>query len=77
MKPESISIEEKLQERIKELSCLYQVSSAIREHSSSYETTLESIVQILKNAWRFPELATVEIKCETYHLSSSPIPLEA
>ncbi|WP_037321205.1 sensor histidine kinase [Salegentibacter sp. Hel_I_6] len=77
MKPEIISIEEKLQERIKELSCLYKVSSAIREHSVSYENTLESIVQILKNAWRFPELATVEVKCETFHLSSNPIPLEA
>ncbi|MBZ9630822.1 HAMP domain-containing histidine kinase [Salegentibacter sp. LM13S] len=76
MAPESISIEEKLQERIKELSCLYQVSSAIREFDGSYEATLESIVQILKNAWRFPELATVEIKCESYHLSSNPIPSE-
>lgn len=76
MAPESISIEEKLQERIKELSCLYEVSSAIREFNGSYETILESIVQILKNSWRFPELATVEIQCENYHLSSNPIPSE-
>lgn len=77
MLPESISTEEELQERIKELSCLYQVSSAIREFNGSYEWTLESIVQILKNAWRFPELATVEIQCENYHLSSNSIPSEA
>ena len=70
MDAQSISLEEKLQERIKELSCLYQVSSAIREFEGSYEATLESI------AWRFPELATVEIQCESYHLSSNPIPKE-
>lgn len=74
MVPESISVEEKLQERIKELSCLYQISSAIREFDDSYETTLRSIVKILKDAWRYPHLATVEIKVEEYHLSSNPIP---
>ncbi|WP_133548690.1 sensor histidine kinase [Salegentibacter sp. 24] len=77
MTSENISTEEKLQERIKELSCLYQVSSAIREFNGSYEATLNSVTQILKNAWRFPELASVEIKCETYHLSSNLIPLES
>lgn len=76
MRPKSISIEEKLQERIKEISCLYEVSSAIREFSGSYETTLKSIVEILKNAWRFPELATVEIQYKNYRLSSNPIPLQ-
>ena len=77
MDAQSISVEEKLQERIKELSCLYQVSSALREFDDSYEATLKSILQILKNAWRFPELATVEIQCESYHLSSNPIPKKA
>lgn len=76
MATDSISIEEKLQERIKELSCLYEVSSAIREFDDSYEATLQSIVHILKNAWRFPELASVEISLDKYHLSSNPIPEE-
>ena len=74
---ESISIEEKLNERIKELSCLYQVSTAIREYNGSYQDTLGTIVQILKNAWRFPELATVEIHYEDCHLTSNPIPSKA
>ncbi|MGM0934370.1 MAG: sensor histidine kinase [Bacteroidota bacterium] len=72
--PSNISVEEKLQERIKELSCLYKVSSAIREHNDSVEDTIEAIIHILKNAWRFPDLATVEIKIEKQLKSTNQIP---
>lgn len=75
--PSNISIEEKLQERIKELSCLYRVSSAIREHNDSAEDTIEAIIHILKNAWRFPSLATVEIKIEDQLKTTNQIPEES
>jgi signal transduction histidine kinase len=75
--PINISIEERLQERIKELSCLYQVSSAIREHTDSVEETLTAVLKILKNAWRFPELATVEFKKDNIRLTTNPIPANA
>ena len=69
-----ISTEEKLQERIKELSCLYKVSSAIRAHKDSDEATLKAIIHILKNAWRYPDLAQVEIKVDDQQISTSNIP---
>ncbi|WP_081211729.1 sensor histidine kinase [Salegentibacter sediminis] len=72
--PFNISLEEKLQERIKELSCLYKVSSAIREHNESVADTIEAIIHILKNAWRFPSQATVEIKIEDQKKSTGPVP---
>lgn len=73
----NISVEEKLQERIKELSCLYKVSSAIRAHNDSVEETLKAIIQILKNAWRFPSLASVEIKIEGKQQSTNEIPKDS
>lgn len=72
-----ISVEEKLQERIKELSCLYKVSSAIREHNDSVPDTIEAIIHILKNAWRFPALATVEIRIGELQKSTGKIPVES
>lgn len=69
-----ISIEERLEERVKELSCLYEVSSAIREHNEDPGQTLLHIITILKQAWRFPEYAVVEIEIEEYHLKTSEIP---
>ncbi|SHG71650.1 His Kinase A (phospho-acceptor) domain-containing protein [Salegentibacter echinorum] len=72
--PANIPIEERLKERIKELSCLYRVSSAIREHTDSEEKTLIAVLKILKDAWRFPELATVELKKGNLHLTTNPIP---
>ncbi|UJH92871.1 hypothetical protein LZ575_10900 [Antarcticibacterium sp. 1MA-6-2] len=56
-----ISTEEKLQERIKELSCLYNVSSVLAKHKENTTETLNKIAYILKKAWRFSEAATVEI----------------
>lgn len=73
----NISVEEKLQERIKELSCLYKISSAIREHNGSVPDTIDAIIHILKNAWRFPALATVEIRIGDLQKSTGGIPVES
>lgn len=64
-----ISTEEKLQERIKELKCLYDVSSAILNHTNSVEDTLYSICTILKQAWRFSEDAVVELQLGEYYIT--------
>ena len=64
-----ISTEEKLQERIKELKCLYDVSSAILNHTNSVEDTLYSICTILKQAWRFSEEAIVELQLGEYYIT--------
>jgi signal transduction histidine kinase len=70
----SISTEDKLQERIKELKCLYDISSAILNHSNSIKDTLYRICIILKQAWRFPEKATVELNLPEYYILIGTLP---
>ncbi len=69
-----ISVEKKLEERIKELSCLYEVSSAIRKHTNSISGTLQEICQITKRAWLHPEYAIIGLEFEDYRIYTSPIP---
>ena len=71
--PQSISIEEKLQERIKELSCLYDISLILAKQETLSFKTLELIGDILKQAWRFPSDAIIEIQLDTSHYFSERI----
>jgi len=71
--PISISTEEKLKERIKELTCLYDISTAIIKGEPVLET-LQEIVNILKVAWRFSEDAIVELTFDNHHFSTDDIP---
>ncbi len=75
--PKEISISKKLEERVKELSCLYEVSSAIRKHSDSVSETLEEICSITKRAWLFPEHAIVQLEFEDYNIFTSTIPVNS
>lgn len=58
------TVEEKLKERIKELECLYEISTIINQSDGDIESTLQSIAFSLKKAWRFPNSAIVELKVE-------------
>lgn len=69
-----ISTEEMLQERIKELSCLYEVSSIISEQQESIFTTLDKICDTLKRALRFNNDSIVELQLDNYHHSTTIIP---
>lgn len=69
-----ISISKKLEERVKELSCLYEVSSAIRKHSNSISSTLEEICRITQQAWLFPDNAVVQLEIEDYCILTSDLP---
>jgi len=71
--PISISTEEKLKERIKELTCLYDISTAIIK-ANSIQETLQEIVKILKVAWRFSEAVIVELKFDNQYLKTDLIP---
>lgn len=70
----AISPEEILQERIKELSCLYDVSSIIVQHEGTVLEALEKIGIVLKNAWRYPSAAIVELKLDAYYYTTAAIP---
>ncbi|MDT0678659.1 sensor histidine kinase [Autumnicola musiva] len=72
--PPEISISRKLKERVKELSCLYEVSSAIRKHSDSIMETLEEICKITKQAWLYPDHVIVRLEFEDFNILTSDSP---
>lgn len=55
--------EQALQERIKELTCLYEVSSIIVNANNEFiENTLEAISKSLKRAFQYPDKTIITIK---------------
>ncbi|MEY8019369.1 sensor histidine kinase [Muriicola sp. SD30] len=64
--------EAKLKERVKELTCLYQVSSIIvNSDYDQLETSLEAIVYCLKRAWRFEEATEVLLSVGGYKVKTN------
>ncbi|MEP6262702.1 MAG: HAMP domain-containing sensor histidine kinase [Gillisia sp.] len=70
----NFTIEEKLQERIKELSCLFDIASILSKHESALIPTLTALGKVIKLAWRFPEETIVEITLDEHKYKSAPIP---
>ncbi len=56
-----IKLEHTLKERIKELGCFYGVSNIIEKHSSNYKKILQGIVDLLPEAWQYPEITCAKI----------------
>lgn len=67
------STEEKLIERVKELTCLYQLSS-IFLNGGSFDKMLPKIISTVKQAWRFSDDAIVELQIDKISIVSSPLP---
>lgn len=72
-----ISTEEKLQERIKELTCLYDISKIISRNEPCSDAILMEICEISKIAWRFPSESIVELKLNNFYFTTSELPQEA
>lgn len=70
-----ISISKELEERVKELSCLYGVSSAIRKHADSVNETLEEICKITQQAWLFPSSAIIQLEIDNFKVETSKPPV--
>ena len=66
-------LEKKLKERIKELTCLHEVSLMI-SNPKPIKQTLTEISNILKKAWTFSEASVVDLKIGAHEISTSPIP---
>ena len=63
-----------LSERVKELSCLYQVASIASKRHGDLESNLIEIVNILPDAWRFPNEAVALITIDDKHYQSTEVP---
>lgn len=69
-----ITTEEKLKERVKELTCLYEISKTISQAHCLEKKILKKIISATKKAWRFSEDAIVEINIPEFFLSTSKVP---
>jgi DNA-binding CsgD family transcriptional regulator len=54
-------LEAKLRERIKELDCLYKLTSLIEQHENSLDKILQGAVELLQISWQYPEIACARI----------------
>ena len=55
-----------LQERLKELNCLYGISRIRERHDYSLDEILQEIVDIIPAALQYPEIAVARIRFDTY-----------
>ena len=70
-----MTIENDLKERIKELTCLYEVSSIIVNNDyKEIDKTLYSIALSVRRALQFDQDTIVEIQSAPFHLISSALP---
>ncbi|MEQ9424843.1 MAG: ATP-binding protein [Cyclobacteriaceae bacterium] len=49
-----LSLSKTLEERVKELSCLYEISKIAQQAANSLDDTLAKIVQVIPNGWQHP-----------------------
>ena len=62
-----------MQERIKEQTCIYQVSNAILERESLDEIC-QDVVALLPAGWQYPEITQARITLEGREFTSAPFP---
>lgn len=62
-----------LEERIKELSCLYEVTSLASDKTSSFDDTIQAIVNRIPKAWRFPDDAVCVLRLNDNYWQSRDI----
>lgn len=63
-----------LNERIKELSCLYDISSIASDHSDGLNEALQAITKRIAIAWKHSDKAVAEIKIDEEHFVSNVLP---
>lgn len=51
-------------ERVKELNCLYSISSLVEKHDSTLEEILQGTVNIIPPSWQYPEITCSRIVLE-------------
>lgn len=50
-----------LRERIKEITCLYEISKVVRQQNLTFSEKLQNIVEILPPAWQYPKITSGRI----------------
>lgn len=68
--------EDKLRERVKELSCLYDVTSVILQHTDSVDETLSKLCYAVKQAYQYADSANAELFLEAHYVVTGTLPAE-
>ncbi len=53
-----------LQERVKELNCLFSIAKIVEKWGASLEAILEETVELIPDSWQYPEITCAGIKLE-------------
>jgi signal transduction histidine kinase len=61
----------KLRERIKELNCLYGISTLVEERNTSIDTILQGVVNLLPPSWQYPDVACARIKLRNRQITTA------
>jgi len=64
------SLIKNLDERNKELNCIYKVDEALNDFDSEIEVVLKKVINIIPSGWRFTDICKVKIYFENIELSS-------
>ncbi|MCC6738284.1 MAG: PAS domain-containing sensor histidine kinase [Planctomycetia bacterium] len=64
------SLDTALQERVKELTCLYAIAQISGKPTASLPDVLQGVVDILPTAWQFPHLASARITLDGTQFNS-------
>ncbi len=58
---EKLTIEHSLQERVKELNCLYGLSQLIEQYDSSINRILQGLADLIPPSWQYPSITSARI----------------
>lgn len=56
-----VELTDQLKERVKELNCLYKISSIVEKQGLTLEEVLQQTVDVIPMAWQYPEIACSRI----------------
>lgn len=62
------SLIQNLDERNKELNCIYQINQALNDFDSEIYTILENVAKLIPYGWRFTEICRVKIIYEDFEI---------
>jgi two-component system, NtrC family, sensor kinase len=63
--------ESALRERVKELTCLYGISSLVQQNNRTWDEVLAGIANLLPQSWQFPDVAHARITIDGRAVSSA------
>ena len=71
IKEEKDRIEHTLEERAKELNCMFGLSDLFEQHGNNIEQVLQSVPALLKASWKYPEITCARVGFDKKEYRSS------